>query len=79
MCRGICKSQQKPFDIGRPSFIQPEVRSMSVTEKGLVDFTAKKTKRTHVTPFPNQEWLSSWVITFVEDLSPVIIAEGGYL
>ena len=30
---------------------------------------------TYVTPFPNQEWVSSWMTTSVKDLSPVMSAE----
>lgn len=50
---------------------------MSVTEGDSVICIAKANAETHVTPFPNQEWVSSWITTSVKDLSPVMSAKIG--
>lgn len=61
--------QQESLDIGGPSLIEPKVGSVRVPLESLV-VTRWIRHGAHVTPFPNQEWVSSWAMTSTRVRSP---------
>lgn len=73
---------QDAFNVGRPTFVEPEVGRVGVPVTMLDSSGSSENEGEdiYVTPFPNHEWVSSCTTTSTRLLSPVSNAfHGGLL